>query len=75
MRTTVNLEAEAERLVADLRREKQLGLSEAVNELIRRGAASHRTDYVFPEMTFEMGAKIPLESTSALLELLDEVDA
>lgn len=71
MRTTINFDEEAEQLVAEHRRRTQLGLSETVNDLIKRAAAGPRADYVFPDVTFEMGARLPLESTSRLLEVLD----
>lgn len=74
MRTTVNLDAEAEAAVAALRQSTGLGLSEAVNALIRRGAQRPRVDYVFPAVSFDMGAKIAVDKTSEVLDLLDEAD-
>lgn len=74
MRTTINLDAEAEAAVTALRQATGLGLSEAVNSLIRRGAQLPRVDYVFPEMSFDMGAKIAVDKTSEVLDLLDEAD-
>lgn len=74
MRTTVNLDAEAERVVADLRSDTGMGLSEAVNTLIRRGARLPRVDYAYPAVTFEMGARIPIDRISDVLDLLDDVD-
>lgn len=74
MRTTVDLDAEAERVVADLRSRTGMGLSEAVNTLIRRGAQLPRVDYAYPSVTFEMGARIPIDRTGEVLDLLDDVD-
>lgn len=74
MRTTINLDAEAEAAVSALREATGLGLSEAVNSLIHRGAQQPRVDYVFPATSFDMGAKIALDKTSEVLDLLDEAD-
>lgn len=74
MRTTVNLDPEAEAAVAGLRRDTGLGLSEAVNLLIQRGAFAPRRDYVFPTLSVDMGAKIPLDRTSEVLDLLEDAD-
>lgn len=73
MRTTVSLDVDAERVISAYRAQHGGGLSEAVNELIRRAASERpRIDYVYPTTTFELGAKVPLDSTSRLLDLLDE---
>lgn len=71
MRTTVNLDSEAAKAVTDLRRKEGLGLSEAVNQLIRRGLRPTAVDYAFPEVSFEMGARIDIVRTSEVLDLLD----
>ncbi|GAB3706608.1 hypothetical protein GCM10028815_18760 [Mariniluteicoccus flavus] len=74
MRTTVNLDPEAEQAVAALRRARGLGVSEAVNALIREGAAAPRVDYAYHSIAFDMGARLPLDKTSDVLDLLDEAD-
>ena len=72
MRTTVNLDPEAEAAVARLRHSEGMGLSEAVNLLIRRGARQPRADYVYPSVAFDLGFRIPVDKTSEVLDLLDE---
>jgi hypothetical protein len=74
MRTTVNLDDDVASGVAKLRRERGLGLSEAVNELARAGLAATRTDYVYHHPTRDMGARIDLTNVADVLELLDESD-
>ena len=74
MRTTINLDDDVASEVARLRRERGLGLSEAVNELARAGLAAARTDYVYHHPTRDMGALVDLANVADVLELLDESD-
>ena len=74
MRTTINLEDDVASEVARLRRERGLGVSEAVNELARAGFAATRTDYEYQHPTRDMGALIDVANVADVLELLDESD-
>ena len=74
MRTTINLDDDVASEVAKLRRERGLGLSEAVNELARAGFASARTDYVYHHPIRDMGVLVDLANIADVLELLDESD-
>jgi hypothetical protein len=74
VRTTVNLEDDVASEVARLRRERGLGLSEAVNELARAGLVATRTQYVYHHSTHDMGALVDLSNVADVLELLDETD-
>jgi hypothetical protein len=74
MRTTINLEDDVASEVKRLRRERGLGLSEAVNELARAGLAAARTDYVYHHPKRDMGALVDLTNVADVLELLDETD-
>lgn len=74
MRTTVNIDPDNERVIADLRKKEGLGMSEAVNKLLRRGAVSASSDYAFPDTSFNMGAKTSVAKTGELLDHLDEED-
>lgn len=58
--------------VPALQRRTGVGLSEAVNILIRQGANLPRIDYTFPDVEFAMGARVPIDKTSDVLELLNE---
>ena len=74
MRTTINLDDDVASEVARLRRERGLGVSEAVNELARAGLAVARTNYVYRHPTRNMGARVDLTNVADVLELLDETD-
>jgi Arc/MetJ family transcription regulator len=74
VRTTINLDEDVASEVAKLRRERGLGLSEAVNELVRAGLRSHRPDYTYEHPTRKMGALVDLSNVADVLELLDEAD-
>ena len=74
MRTTINLDDDVASEVAKLRRERGLGLSEAVNELVRVGLRSPSTDYTYQHPTRKMGALVDLSNVADVLELLDEAD-
>jgi hypothetical protein len=72
MRTTVNLDGDVEAAVQDLRRERGIGLSEAVNELARAGLTSRKVDYVYESPTRELGMRVDLTNIGDVLDLLDE---
>lgn len=74
MRTTVNLDEDVARKVAELQRERGLGLSAAVNELARAGIRHVRPDYHYEHPTRDMGARMDLTNVADVLELLDEAD-
>lgn len=60
--------------VDDLRRATGVGLSEAVNTLVRRGLASRGGDgdERFRQVVSDMGVpRVPLDDIGAVLELLD----
>ena len=72
MRTTVNLEQDVAAAVERMRREQGMGLSEALNELARRGlvAEKHRRR-PFKQKPYPMGAKLDLTNIGRVLEELD----
>lgn len=74
MRTTINLDDDVASEVERLRRERGLGLSEAVNELARAGLGARRAPYVYRQKTYDMGARVDLTNIAEVLELLDEAD-
>ncbi|MGL5818796.1 MAG: CopG family transcriptional regulator [Phycicoccus sp.] len=74
MRTTVNIETDVARAVEQYRRQHRVGLSEAVNQLVRDGIRATHDDYVYVHPTRDMGARVDLTNVAEVLELLDEVD-
>lgn len=72
MRTTITFEDDTAAAVEQLRREQGIGVSAAVNELVRRGLMQRKAAKPFVQRTSSGGAeKIDLTSTSAVLEFLD----
>ncbi|MGH3788753.1 MAG: ribbon-helix-helix protein, CopG family [Pseudonocardiaceae bacterium] len=71
MRTTVSLDDDVAAAVQRLRAQRNIGLSEAVNELVRAGLAvpSQRTRFV--QRTFPMGARIDVTNVGDALEFLE----
>jgi metal-responsive CopG/Arc/MetJ family transcriptional regulator len=72
MRTTVTLQEDVARAVERLRRERGSGVSEVVNDLIRRGLAQPRTPPSrFRQRTSEMHARLDVTNVG---EVLDNID-
>lgn len=71
MRTTVSLDDDVAAAVQRMRAERDIGLSEAVNELARAGLTvpSQRTRFV--QRTFSMGARIDVTNVGDTLEYLE----
>lgn len=57
--------------VASVRRERSLGVSEAVNELVRAGLAQRREIRSFKQRTHDLGAGIGFDDIADVLETLD----
>lgn len=70
MRTTVELDADAEQAVQELRREGR-GVSEAVNELIRRGLVAQEREHRFVQRTRRLGLRIDVSNVADALEVLE----
>lgn len=72
MRTTVTFTSEVAAAVQRLQRERGRGVSDAVNELIRRGLTSPGTQQPFLQTSSPMGEpSLPLDDVAALIEVLD----
>lgn len=72
MRTTVNLADDVAAAVEQLRRERSLGLSEAVNELARNGL-THQTapPSHFVQRTHKLGLTIDVTDVAEALEQIE----
>lgn len=75
MRTTVDLDADTARAVQELRRDEGRGVSEAVNELIRRGLTAARDPQPFSPRTQRLGVRIDISNVADALDLLEGPDA
>lgn len=75
MRTTVRLAPDVAAAAEQLRRERNIGLGEAVNELARAGLSrSPQSTKPFRQRTASIGLKIDVSNVAEALELLDEHD-
>lgn len=75
MRTTVELDEDAVKAVNQFRHEHGVGVSQAVNELIRRGLLPRPATRPFRQRTRPMGLRIDVSNVAAALEDLDGVEA
>lgn len=75
MRTTVRLDDDVIAAAEKLRRERHIGLSEALNELARLGMQRGTTRHRFHQRTDDLGLRVDVTNVAEALELLDEMDA
>lgn len=72
MRTTITLAEDVSAAVDQLRRERSIGMSEAVNELVRAGLASQpKSRRPFRQKSYDVGVHINLDNIAEALETLD----
>lgn len=71
MRTTVEFTPEVARAVAELRRERGWGVSEAVNELVRRGLLPRTEPRRFTQRTASLGLRIDVSNVAEALDVLE----
>ena len=72
MRTTVNLDDDIAAAVRQARERRHIGLSQAVNELIRAGLLSRTSArQPFRQQTAPMGRRIDITSVADALEELE----
>jgi Arc/MetJ family transcription regulator len=74
MRTTVTLDDDVAAALERLRRERSLGLSEAVNELIRAGLLVRQGRRTFRQHSREVGLRIDVTNVAEALEQLEGPD-
>lgn len=71
MRTTVEFDDDTARAVDQLRRERGIGVSEAVNELVRRGLLVRPTPVRFTQRSRHLGLRLDVTNVAETLELLE----
>ena len=72
MRTTLTLADDVAAAIEQLRRERALGMSDAVNELIRAGLASQRqAREPFRQTSYDLGVRLNVDNIAEALEILD----
>lgn len=75
MRTTVEFDPDTQKAIEAIRREEGLGVSEAVNELIRRGLAAPKQDRVYRSIHRDLGLRIDVSNIADALDLLEGTEA
>ena len=71
MRTTVNLDDDVAAAVQQLRRERGMGVSEAVNGLARAGLAVRNDRHGFRQRSVNLGLKVDVTNVAEAIEQLD----
>jgi Arc/MetJ family transcription regulator len=71
MRTTLSLDDDVAAAVQQLREERHIGQSEAVNELIRAGLAAPAKRAPFRQRAADLGLRVEVSSVADALENLD----
>lgn len=71
MRTTISLDDDVAAAVERLQRERSLGRSEAVNELIRTGLRMKQGRKQFRQRSHSIGIRVDVTNVAEALELLD----
>ncbi len=75
MRTTIDLADDVAAAVEEARRERGIGLSEAVNDLVRAGLLPREPRTPIDTPSYDMGrAKLDLSNIGEVLETLDAED-
>ena len=73
MRTTFTLDPDVAAAVERLRRDEGLGLSEAVNRLVRTALAQPRQRVRYRHRSSDVGITVDVTDIGGVLDLLDEV--
>ncbi len=75
MRTTLSLDDDVAAAVQRIREERHIGLSDAVNELIRAGLAAPTGRMTFRQRTANLRLRIDVSNVADALERLDGPEA
>jgi metal-responsive CopG/Arc/MetJ family transcriptional regulator len=75
MRTTVTLDDDVAAAIDGLRRKRRIGLSEAVNELVRAGLRERSAPLPFRQRSQLLGLRIDATNVAEALDLLEGPDA
>ncbi len=75
MRTTISLDPDVVAAAEAMRRERDIGLSDAVNELIRAGLRAPQQRSTFHQRTADVGLRIDVSNVAEALDALDGVAA
>ena len=71
MRTTVTLADDVAAAVDSLRRERSIGVSEAVNDLVRSGLGADDRREPFVQRTHDLGEGMDVSNIAEVIETVD----
>jgi hypothetical protein len=71
MRTTVDLDDDVAAAITRLRRERGVGLSRLVNDLVRKALATEEPPPAFRQRTEPLGLRIDVTNVAEALEILE----
>jgi hypothetical protein len=71
VRTTLTLADDVAAAVERLRRERAIGMSEAVNELVRAGLTKRQASAPFEQKAHDLGRGIDVSNVGDAIETLD----
>ena len=71
LRTTITLADDVAAAVEQVRRERRVGLSEAVNDLVRTGLTAQRNARPFRQQEHDLGQGIDFSNIAEAIETLD----
>lgn len=71
MRTTVTFDDDVAAAIGKLRRERSIGLSEAVNELVRAGLRTRPRRRTYRQRSRRLGLRIDVTNVADALEQLE----
>ena len=75
MRTTIEFDPDTAQAIEAFRRDRGTGVSETVNELIRRGLVVRTQPAPFVPIARELGIRIDVSNIAETLEVLEGPDA
>ena len=75
MRTTVTLADDVAAAIEKLRRERSIGTSDAINELVRAGLSAEHRKTLFRQKTHDLGRGIDFTNVADAIETLDGPNA
>jgi Ribbon-helix-helix protein, copG family len=74
MRTTITFSDDVAAGIEKIRRDRGLGLSEAVNDLIRAGLMNERTEQPVEFPTYDMGMSMDVRNIGEVIEAIERDD-
>ncbi|MHB8264142.1 MAG: ribbon-helix-helix domain-containing protein [Acidimicrobiales bacterium] len=72
MRTTVTFDSDNAAIIDKIRHDKGIGVSEAVNDLVRQASAAAMPRRPFKQQTAPLGALIDIRNTAEVLDFLEQ---